>query len=100
MPENISASELARIMQELRDELLQSSATLPGIGHNRGPPLLSPELERERYVDLAEAARLRSTSVDSIKRDPELSKKIVKLSQRRVGIKLKHVLDLEDEPAA
>ena len=103
MPQNISDAELARIKREFLDDLVQSSAAAPGIGHNRGPPLLSPELERERYVDLSEAAELRGgISIDSIKRDPRLAGKIVQLSQRRVGIKLKYVLDLEDavaEPA-
>jgi predicted DNA-binding transcriptional regulator AlpA len=41
--QNIADAELIeRIKKELRDELLQPSATAPGLGHNGGPPLVDP----------------------------------------------------------
>jgi hypothetical protein len=56
---------------------------------------LSTALELERYVSLDTVAELRGgISIDSIKRDPVLATKIVKLSARRVGMKLKHALDI------
>ncbi len=54
--------------------------------------ILPPELLGERYVSLDEAAVLRTTSRDSIERDPVLGPKIVNVSRRRKAIKLKHVL--------
>lgn len=56
--------------------------------------ILPPELFGERFVSLDEAASLRSTSKDSILRDPRLSTKIVEVSCRRKAIKLKYVLAL------
>lgn len=53
---------------------------------------LSP-IERERIVSLQEAARLRGTSVDSVKR--HLGAHILVLGPRRKGIRLKHALALE-----
>jgi hypothetical protein len=51
---------------------------------------LSPELELERIVPLQQAAELQSTSVDTLKRRHR--DKIIKLSPRRLGMKLKHAL--------
>lgn len=50
-------------------------------------------IELERIVSLQEAARLRSTSVDSIKRHS--AKHIIVLGPRRLGIRLKHALLIE-----
>jgi hypothetical protein len=55
-------------------------------------PDLPPELASERFISLPEAAGLRNCSVDSIKRHPVLSRRIVRLSARRVGMKLKDAL--------
>jgi hypothetical protein len=62
-------------------------------------PDLPPELAGERFISLVEVAGLRNCSVDSIKRDPKLASKIVRLSTRRVGMKLKYALDLAAQPA-
>jgi hypothetical protein len=51
---------------------------------------LTPELEQARIITLDEAARLSSISVDSWKRNHR--DKIIKLSPRRVGVKLADVL--------
>jgi hypothetical protein len=55
-------------------------------------PVLPPELAGERFISLAEVAGLRNCSVDSIKRDPRLASKIVDLSLRRKGMKLRDAL--------
>ena len=49
-------------------------------------------IELERIISLQEAARLRSTSLDSVKRN--LRKHIIVLGPRRLGIRLKHALAL------
>jgi hypothetical protein len=49
-------------------------------------------LEGERIISLPEAARLNGTSVDTLKR--RHSDKIVKMSDKRVGMRLKHALTL------
>jgi hypothetical protein len=54
---------------------------------------LSPELELERIVPLQEAAQLQSTSVDTIKRRHQ--DKIIQLSPRRNGMRLRHALMLD-----
>jgi len=59
-------------------------------------PHVKLELELERYISLAEVADLRGVSVDTIKRDPKLSRKIVQISKRRVAMKVKHALDLAE----
>jgi hypothetical protein len=59
---------------------------------------LRPELELNRIVSLEEAAKLRGVSKDTIKRRyPEI---IIKLSPRRVGVRLRDALALGDESAA
>lgn len=58
------------------------------------PPL--SRLELECYVSPKRAGKMRSCSEDTIRRDPELSRRIVKISPRRDGIKVKYVLDLAD----
>jgi hypothetical protein len=49
-------------------------------------------LEGERIISLNEAARLNGTSVDTLRRCH--SDKIVKMSEKRVGMRLKHALTL------
>jgi hypothetical protein len=55
-------------------------------------------LELESFVPLPEVARLRSTSIDTLKREDEKNppdqKKIKQLSARRKGMRLKHALML------
>jgi hypothetical protein len=63
---------------------------------------LSEKLELERIVGLEEAAQLSSLSRDTIERNhPD---KIIRLSKRRLGMKLKHVFALhtalDAEPVA
>jgi hypothetical protein len=58
------------------------------VKHNR--IALSPELEQGRIITLQEAAKLSSISIDSWKRNHK--DKIVKLSPRRLGVKLADVL--------
>jgi hypothetical protein len=53
---------------------------------------LSPELELERVVSLAQAADLAGMSKASIKRHH--SDKIIRLTPRRKGMKVKHALSL------
>jgi hypothetical protein len=67
----------------------QTEMTVPApVKHNRIG--LSPELEQARIITLQEAAKLSSISVDSWKRNhPD---KIVRLSERRVGVRLADVL--------
>jgi hypothetical protein len=54
---------------------------------------LSRELELERIIPLEQAAELRSTSVDTLKR--RHADKIMALSPRRLGMRLRHALMLE-----
>jgi hypothetical protein len=57
---------------------------------------LSTELELERIVSLKEAEAVSTLSSDSLKRHhPD---KIVKLSPRRQGMRLKHALMLAPSP--
>lgn len=49
-------------------------------------------LEGERIISLSEVARLNGTSVDTIKR--RHADKIVRMSDKRVGMRLKHALTL------
>jgi hypothetical protein len=69
--------------------------TIATIGHGKGPALDEKPswIELERVVPLAEAARLKSVSVDTVKR--RYADKIINLSPRRRGMKLKHALGLE-----
>jgi hypothetical protein len=69
------------------------SATTP-IGHNRGPPL-EEWIELQRIVDLKEAARLSGMSIDTIKR--RHSDKIIDLSPRRRGMRVRDALMLKEE---
>jgi hypothetical protein len=50
-------------------------------------------LELERVIGLVEAARFRNVSVDTLKRN--YADKIVELSPRRRGMKLRHALGIE-----
>ena len=59
---------------------------------------LPPELEGEKIVSLREAYELTGLSPDAWRDHyPHL---ILRLSPRRLGIKLKHVLGVGQEPAA
>ena len=59
---------------------------------------LPPDLEGEKIVSLREAYELTGLSVDGWRDHyPHL---ILRLSPRRLGIKLKHVLGVGQEPAA
>jgi hypothetical protein len=49
-------------------------------------------LEGERIISLPEVARLNGTSVDTIKR--HYGKLILRMSDKRIGMKLKHALNL------
>jgi hypothetical protein len=55
------------------------------------------QIELERIVPLSEAARLSSLSPDTLKR--KFADKIVQLSARREGMRVKHALMLADERA-
>jgi hypothetical protein len=58
---------------------------------------LSPELELERILSLKQAAELQSTSIDTLKR--RHAGKIIRLSPRRKGIRLRDALMLrQSEP--
>jgi hypothetical protein len=56
------------------------------------PNNILAELAGERYISLYEAAGLRGCSIDALKRHPKLKARIVKLSTRQVGMKLKDAL--------
>jgi hypothetical protein len=56
------------------------------------PFQLSPELEGERVVDLPQVSYLTGMSRDTIERNH--ADKIIQLSKRRKGMKLKHALSL------
>ncbi len=66
-----------------------------GIGHNGGPPLEPPSwVELSRIVSLRQAARLAGISVDTIKR--RHADKIIELSPRRRGMRLRDALMLSE----
>ena len=74
------------------------TATLE-IGHNGNPaldPIQPTWTELHRVVDLKEASRLSGLSVDSIKRHH--SDKIIGLSPRRRGMRVRHALMLAQPP--
>jgi hypothetical protein len=54
------------------------------------------QIELERVVSLAEASRLSSLSQDNLKRNHR--DKIVQLSERRQGMRVKHALMLDCAP--
>jgi hypothetical protein len=55
----------------------------------------SREIELNRIVPLSEAARLRGVSVDTIKRTPRLARKIIQVSQRRKGMRVRDAIDAD-----
>jgi hypothetical protein len=57
---------------------------------------LSFEIEMERIVPLKEAARLAGCSPDTLKRNHR--NKIVQISDRRIGMRVRDALQLEAEP--
>ena len=74
-----------------------AAVDLPGIGHNRGPPLTPAQIwiELQRIVDMKEAERLSGLSHDTLQR--RYPDRIVRLSERRVGMRLRHALLLGDD---
>jgi hypothetical protein len=88
-------------MATMRPELTgrKLGAAKPDIGHNGGPSLdaIQPSwTELHRVVDLKEASRLSGLSVDSIKRHH--SDKIIDLSPRRRGMRVRDALMLAQPP--
>jgi hypothetical protein len=79
-------------MATIRPEVTGRSATAE-IGHNGGPPL-KDWIELQRIVSLAEAARLSGLSIDTIKR--RHADKVIELSPRRRGIRLRDALMLSE----
>lgn len=66
------------------------------MSHTPAPHIqLSRELELERIVPLEEAEKLSSLSRDTIKR--RYANKLIELSPRRLGMRVKHALMLADE---
>ena len=63
-----------------------------GEGRFRPTSELLAGLEGERIISLPEVARLNGTSVDTIKR--RHADKIVRMSDKRIGMRLKHALSL------
>jgi hypothetical protein len=67
--------------------------------HHTIPTELSA-IELERILSLQDAAKLRSDSVDNIKREDKKrvargeASQIIRLSERRLGMRLKHALML------
>jgi hypothetical protein len=59
---------------------------------------LSPLLELERIITLEQAAEISGISPDTWRR--RYPEKIIRLSPRRVGVKLKHALMLQQEGAS
>jgi hypothetical protein len=59
-------------------------------------PRLSPELELERIVPLSEATRLSSVSEDTLLRHHR--DKLVRMSPRRYGIRIRDALFLSRSP--
>jgi hypothetical protein len=55
---------------------------------------LRPERELDRIVELPEASRLSSLSVDTIKR--RHADKLIKLSPRRIGMRVRDALMLSE----
>jgi hypothetical protein len=89
MTDVILNAEKDRRTLDLLAALLEHWASLP-----RFPDLtpLDLTIELQRIVPLDEAARLRSTSQDTLKRnEPD---KIIKVSPRREGMRIKHALML------
>jgi hypothetical protein len=60
--------------------------------------LLSREIELERIVSLQEAARLRNISIDTLRRRHR--EKIIQISPRRQGMRLRDALMLPDKDTA
>ena len=59
---------------------------------------LRPDLELQRVVTLREAAEISGISLDTIRRRyPQI---IIKLSPRRVGVRLRDALSIGDRPLA
>src|SRR5262245_19998374 len=67
-----------------------SAACLPGATSARGPPDEPSWIELQRVAPLAEASRLSGLSIDTLKR--RHADKIVRLSPRRLGMRVKDAL--------
>jgi hypothetical protein len=88
-------------MATIRTEITgrKFGAATSDIGHNGGPPLdpIQPSwTELHRVVSLKEASRLSGLSADSIKRHH--SDKIINLSPRRRGMRMRDALMLAQPP--
>ena len=88
-------------MTTIRPEMTgrKRGAATPNIGHNGGPPhdpIPPTWTELHRVIDLKEASRLSGLSIDSIKRHH--SDKIIELSPRRRGMRVRDVLMLARPP--
>ena len=95
MPE--AAKALAKREAPRREDTSRPAQTTAGIGHNQGPPIArdAPELsalELERVLTMPEVVSLTGLSDDTLKRAH--SDKIIQLSKRRRGMKVKHAIAL------
>jgi hypothetical protein len=81
---------------DLDDNVSRVAPPAAGTGHNRCPPLDNSKqpswLELHRIVSLQEAAKLKSISVDTLKR--RHADKIIVISPRRRGMRLRDALGL------
>jgi hypothetical protein len=72
-----------------------ADTTAIGVGHNHGPPLDAPNwIELQRIIDLKEVSRLTNLSVDTLKR--RYAQKILRLSPRRLGMRVRDALTIAD----
>jgi hypothetical protein len=69
---------------ESASHLLEIFRAMPAPTDNRAK--LSPEQELRRIIPLEQVAELRACSVDTIRRT--MADKIIKISERRVGMRL------------
>jgi hypothetical protein len=84
---------MSTILPGVTGRRVGSSSGPAAIGHNRGLPLDPASwIELQRIVDLREASRLSGLSIDTIKRHHK--DKIIKLSSRRRGLRLRDALML------
>lgn len=84
---------MSAIRPEVTGRSASAAAAHSSIDHNGGPPLKPANwIELQRIVDLKEASRLSGMSVDTLKRNhPD---KIIRLSERRVGMRVGDALML------
>jgi hypothetical protein len=75
----------------------QEDAVMPPTKHPVPPPSELTALELERVLLMPEAERITGLSHDTLKRN--FPDKIIQLSRRRIGMKVKHAISLR-MPAA